>query len=356
MNTIPLQLRPDVEVITGIDDRPLLFNAATGRYVALTPAGVRMLDLLDGSRTGAAITARLAGDREDLRGRIDAFLGDLRQAGVLTVEPQEADRRSRILRFSLREHMPRLKLTGRIEHIMEPIAAVLRRIPPRVLTGAVLALVLAGLLVGGYALTHPEGRSYPALWWVALPILIVQVIFHEAAHALACQYLRAPIREAGVGLMLYFMPVAYVDRTDAYRIRSRAGRVMIALAGPFSDQVWFGVTGVVALTVAGPVGDIAYVLLVFQALLTIVNLNPLLPSDGYHAVAAAVRAVNLRGRAFAYLAHVVLRSPLPSSMHGLGGWKRAGYLTFGGLCLVYAVGLAVLVVNNLWTMIGGLFS
>ncbi|MFB9720866.1 PqqD family peptide modification chaperone [Planobispora longispora] len=355
MRTIPLQLKPDVEVITGIDDRPLLFNPDSGRYVALTPAGARMLGLLDGSRTGAAIADRLAGGREDLRERIDVFLGDLRQAGVLTVEPKEPDRKSRILRFSLREHMPRLKLTGRIEHIMEPVAALLRRIPPRLLTGAVLALVLAGLVIGGYALTHPEGRAYPALWWVALPILIVQVIFHEAAHALACQYLRAPIREAGVGLMLYFMPVAYVDRTDAYRIRSRAGRVMIALAGPFSDQIWFGVTGVIALTVPGTVGDIAYVLLVFQALLTVVNLNPLLPSDGYHAAAAAVRAVNLRGRAFAYLSHVVLRSPLPSSMHGLGAWKRAGYLTFGALCLLYAVGLAVLVVNNLWSMVGGLF-
>ncbi|WP_189246788.1 PqqD family peptide modification chaperone [Streptosporangium pseudovulgare] len=355
MNAVPLRLRPGVEVITGIDDRPLLFNPATGRYVALTRAGVRVLDLLDGSRTGAVITAGLAGEREDLRERVDAFLADLRQAGVLTVEPREPDRRARILSFSLREHMPRLRLTGRVEHVLEPVAAVLRRVPARALTGAVLAVVLAGLLTGGYALTHPAGHGYPALWWVALPILVVQIICHETAHALACQYLRAPIREAGVGLMLYFMPVAYVDRTDAYRIRSRGGRVMIALAGPFSDQLWFGVTGVIALTAPGQAGDIAYVLLVLQGMLTLVNLNPLLPSDGYHAVTAAVGAVNLRGRAFAYLTHVVLRGPLPSGMRALGAWRKAGYLLFGGLCLAYAAGLAVLVLNNLWTMIGGFF-
>ncbi|GII03191.1 hypothetical protein Pta02_51990 [Planobispora takensis] len=358
MTSVPLQLRPDVEVITGIDDRPLLYNTSTGRYLALTPSGVRLLDLLDGSRTGETIVSQLSDHRPDpasARDRVGAFLGDLRQAGVLTVEPPAQDRGSRIMRFSLREHMPRLKLTGRVEHVMEPIAALLRKAPARALSAAVVAIVLASMGVGLYALLNPAGHAYPALWWVAMPILILQVVVHEAAHALVCQYLRAPIREAGVGLMLYFMPVAYVDRTDAYRIRSRGGRVMIALAGPFSDQIWYGVTGVVALTVGGQVGDIAYVLLVLQTLLTVVNLNPLLPSDGYHAIAAATGAVNLRGRAFAYLAHVVLRSPLPSSMHALTGWKRAGYLLFGALCFLYAAGLAVLVLKNLWGMVGGLF-
>ncbi|MFG1750592.1 PqqD family peptide modification chaperone [Streptosporangium sandarakinum] len=357
MVSVPLQIRPDVEVITGIDDRPLLYNSATGRYLALTPAGVRMLDLLDGSNTGGAILDRLTAhrdDRETARARVGAFLDDLRQAGVLTVEPREPDRRSKIMKFSLREHMPRLKLTGRVGHVMEPLATLLRRLPVRVLNAAVLATALAGMVVGLYALLHPVGHGYPALWWTAMPILIVQVIFHEAAHALVCQYLRAPIREAGIGLMLYFMPVAYVDRTDAYRVRSRGGRVMIALAGPLNDQVWYGAAGVVALTVPGQVGDIAYVLLVLQTMLTVVNLNPLLPSDGYHAITAASGAVNLRGRAFAYLAHVALRSPLPSGMHALGRWRRAGYLLFGALCLLYAVGLAVLVLRNLWNMIGGI--
>jgi putative peptide zinc metalloprotease protein len=155
-----------------------------------------------------------------------------------------------------------------------------------------------------------------------------------------CQYLRVPVREAGIGLMLYLMPVGYVDRTDAYRVRERRSRAFLSLAGPLNDQIWFGATAVVAVTVPGETGDLAYSLLFFQALLTVANLNPLTPSDGYHAVSAVAGQVNVRGQALAYLTHRLLRIPLTPLMVAASPRRRRFYLVYAIACAAFVALLA----------------
>jgi putative peptide zinc metalloprotease protein len=164
----------------------------------------------------------------------------------------------------------------------------------------------------------------------------MQVVCHEGSHALLCQYFRVPVREMGVGLLLYFLPVAYVDRTDAYRLRSRWQRAMIALAGPASDLVWTGIYGVLVLQLSGGLLlETAHALLFFNLFLLVVNLNPILPTDGYAALEAAAGELNFRARAMAYLAHRISFTPLSSSLQGISTSRVLAYLAFVGVYLAY---------------------
>ncbi|MGW8975683.1 PqqD family peptide modification chaperone [Streptomyces platensis] len=361
LDTAPLALRDTVEQMEGVDGRPLLFDVATGRYVAVSKAGTVVLSLLDGAPTAKEVARRIAssssGDPQHIEDSVARFFTELRQAGVLTIDPSTGQsRRERAMRYSLRQRMPRKALTRSVHVLLEPVARGLRRLPTGLVVGVWLLLVAAGVTVAGYALAVRGAPQYTSWSWLAVLLLTAQIAVHELGHALVCQYLRVPVREAGVTLMLYVMPVAYVDRTDAYRVRHRAPRVLIALAGPLSDAIWAGVAGVVLLTTNGAVHDVAGALMQLQVLLMLVNLNPLLPSDGYHALEAAMGSINLRGRSFGYLLHLVTRAPLPSHLEASGRAKRVGYFAFGSLCLTYGVVLVGVVVTWWWHVIEGVIG
>ncbi|GAB1641471.1 PqqD family peptide modification chaperone [Krasilnikovia sp. MM14-A1259] len=354
LDTEPLCLRETVQRLEGADGRPMLFDVATGRYVAISKAGAAIVALLNGTSTGSAlverIVARASGDPANAEAAVVRFLSELRQAGVLSTDPP-GPKRPRSARF-MRRHTPRLPLTRSLLLVLEPLARRLRQIP-RFLLATVMITVLGGAAsLAGLALSsQPFGLHYTHWIWAAVAILVAQIAVHEVGHAIVCQYLGVPVREAGITLMLFVMPVAYVDRTDAYRIRSRGSRTLIALAGPLSDVLWAGATSLVILTTHGVAAHIATQLLQMQVLLMIVNLNPLLPSDGYHALESAFGAINLRGRAFSYLAHLVSRSELPSYLRILGRVRRFGYLAFGVVCLSYGALTACLILLSWWRLL-----
>ncbi|WP_052757851.1 PqqD family peptide modification chaperone [Streptomyces yangpuensis] len=359
LETELLAVRDTIERTDGLDGRPLLFDSDTGKYVAVSTAGTAILTLLDGRTTARDIVRRVAPSSAD-PGRAETavvrFLTELRQAGVLTLEPQDETRRERVLKYSLRQRMPRKPLTRSVHVLLEPVAKVLQKLPVPAVVGLWIVLTVAGLATAGYALATRSLPDYTVWSGIAALLLMLQIAVHELAHALVCQSLRVPVREAGITLMLYVMPVAYVDRTDAYRVRGRAPRALIALAGPMSDAIWAGATALVLLHTSGAVHDIAGALLQLQVLLMIVNLNPLLPSDGYHALESAMGSVNLRGRSFAFLVHLVTRAPLPSHLLVSGNLKRAGYCAFGVMCALYGVFMVGVVLTWWWHLIEGLIG
>ncbi|MEU0675217.1 PqqD family peptide modification chaperone [Streptomyces sp. NPDC006172] len=356
----PLTLKGTVELTDGLDGRPLLFDSDTGKYVAVSKAGTVILSLFDGKSTARDIVSRVAAassaDPNQVETAVVRFLSEIRQAGVLTLEPQEETRRERVLKYSLRQKMPRKALTRSVHVLLEPVARMLQKLPVPVVMAVWISLTCAGVATAGYALTTRSLPEYTAWSGLAAILLFLQIAIHELAHALVCQSLRAPVREAGITLMLYVMPVAYVDRTDAYRVKNRAPRALIALAGPMTDAIWAGVTSLVLITTTGAAHEVAGALLQLQVLLMIVNLNPLLPSDGYHALESAMGAVNLRGRSFAFLVHLITRAPLPSHLLVSSRAKRVGYCAFGALCALYGVLMAGVIVTWWWHLIGGLIG
>lgn len=346
----PIGLRDDVERLLGANGAPLLFHRERGTYVQLSAGGAELLDVFDGRRTAAEVTARLAAlghtTTAALAPRIRTFLDELRQADVLTIPP------ARPLPARPRGGaalLLRLPLTKRPPMLLERLAA-----PMRAARGS-LGLVVLPLLVAAAALVAANALAFAAGGvWVPLLVgaLAIQLTVHELAHALMCQLYRVPIREAGVGLLFGVIPTAYVDRTDAYRLRRRWPRALIALAGPINDLLWAGAWAAVADVAAGGLGDTAHLLALIGALAVLSNLNPLLPTDGYHAIEAASGTLNFRGRALSLLAHRARRRPLPSHLRALSTRSQCGYLAFAVVAGTYSVMLVIGLILTVARLLG----
>ncbi|WAX78348.1 hypothetical protein [Streptomyces sp. KMM 9044] len=355
MISSPPKLREGLEVIRGMDDIPLIFDPVSGHYHRITRSAEALLGYLDGTRTRDDLVAyfsenaRVDQARADAFSRqLDTFLAGLERSGLLegseqTEQGTGASPSAGGKRFRTSMLMPRVVLTRSLPTVLEPVARVLRALPAR------LIVVLATLgAVTGYAFGfHTLFTGTPGLrdlagpaFLIATGVMLLIVLAHESAHALVAQYLKVPIRGLGVALLFYFMPVAYVDRTDAYRLRGRGGRVLLAMAGVLSDGWFCGVVGLVALNSSGLVQHTAAFLLGMQMFLLIVNLNPLMPSDGYTAVEAAAGLTNMRGRAFTLLRHTIRRQPLPEHLARFGTGARRWHVTYALASVAYGCFLA----------------
>lgn len=329
-----------------MDDIPLIFDPVTGNYHRITRASELVLTYLDGTRTRDDLVEFFSrADRarsQALSGQLDSFLATLEKSGLLEgSELPDKDGNGGRVRTSML--MPRVVLTRSLPRVLEPLAVVLRALPAKLLVLLATLVALCGYSFGFHTfftqLPPLQELAGPA-FLIATGVMLVFVLVHESAHALVAQILRAPIRGLGVALLFYFMPVAYVDRTDAYRVRGRGGRVVLALAGILSDGLFCGLTGVVALNSDGMVQDTAAFLLGMQLFMVVINLNPLMPSDGYTALESASGLTNARGRAFSLLRHTVRRRPLPAHLAHLSGRARKGYMTYGIVSVAYVCFLA----------------
>ena len=345
MISSPPKLREELEVIRGMDDIPLIFDPVTGNYHRITRASEVVLTYLDGTRTRDDLVDFFASHgragSEAFTRQLDSFLASLEKSGLLEgSQPPERPGGNRVRTSML---MPRIVLTKSLPTVLEPVARLLRAAPARLLVSVAVLAALVGYATGFHTLftaTPSLQQLAGPAFLVATGVMLFLVLLHETAHALVAQMLRAPIRGLGVALLFYFMPVAYVDRTDAYRVRARSGRVVLALAGILSDGVFCGLTGVVATHSTGFVQHTATFVLGMQLLMLIVNLNPLMPSDGYTALEAASGRTNARGRAFALLRGILERQPLPPHLDNLTTRARAAYVVYGLFSVGYVCFLA----------------
>jgi putative peptide zinc metalloprotease protein len=328
------RLVPGAELIVGVHDESLVVSPA-GIYTRLTPDAARIVARIDGTRGAADLAAGVRGP--DPRARVEALLDELRRAGVVDGAAPTLNRRERLLSRLRRKAILRVPLRrrppGPLTAPAGPLATARSR---RVLVFAGIPALLTAAALVLVALVTLGLPSASASWLLA-GVLLVQLACHEGAHAVVCRALGVRIREAGVGLWLWALPVAYVDRTDSYRLRSRRGHVAIALAGPASDLLWCGASAFVALSAGGTAASAAHALLVLQVVMLATNLNPLLPSDGFHALEAASRTTNLRHRAFGLLSSLVLRVPLPVAVRALPRRRRSLYLGYAAASAGYTL-------------------
>lgn len=353
-------IRPDIEIVEGINHELVAFDPTTGHYTRLSASGAAILRALDGTVTGrefAAQVARRSRPDRPVEQTVLAFLDELRAAGLLTVPPAAGQQQAAV-RFARRSHMPRRALPlGHATRLIDPVAQVLRRAP---WLFAVLWAVAALLTLreAGSVLSIPRAADLLSVsglawgWGVLAGAVTVQTALHELGHAVVCRYYGVPVREIGVGLLFYVIPAAYVDRTDSYRLPSRRARVLICLAGPMLDVVWLGCYAYGATHAGGPARQAFGVLLWVQTAMLMANLNPLLPTDGYQALEAGFGAVNLRSRAFTALRCLLLRRPRPSWLAARSRAQQVRYHVFGVICLAYAALVVVLTVRALAALAG----
>lgn len=166
----------------------------------------------------------------------------------------------------------------------------------------------------------------PHYWpWFAVLWFVIKVV-HEVGHAICAR--RHGVRVGDAGVLLFMgAPMFYVDVTDAWKLKRRRERVMIAMAGVYLElliaslAVWFWVaTDDRVLQYAA-----AQVILIAGPATLLVNANPLLRLDGYYALSDFTGIPNLRmhGRRILgnFIEHLTLGRALQTSL--LDAWRTA---------------------------------
>jgi putative peptide zinc metalloprotease protein len=315
-------------------DAEMVVVCVTGSrsYVRVSSGALGLLRMIDGTRTLAGIVDAAAGRSGRSPAAVEATLAplllDLARTELVAGLDLPESRRSRLARGV--QLLPRLYLVRRPwpARLSLPLRPLANRVGARLLglgvaAGCASALVALGALAG--ALDTGAQPLLPA----AVAAILAGVALHELAHASVCAALRVPVREWGVALSFYVLPMVFVDRTDAYRV-SRPRRALIALAGPVCDLLLAGAAAVVALA-CGPgsaLGATATAVAGLQLALLIANLLPLAGTDGYQAIEALCGEDNFQGRALGYATHRLLGVRLPTSLTGVSRRRRRAYLAF----------------------------
>ncbi|WP_081391386.1 PqqD family protein [Actinomyces naeslundii] len=373
-NPIP-RLRRGVSLIVGMDNQPMLFDSDSGKYHRLGAAAAFIVNQFDGVRSLPTIIEELPQDIDEAGAkRITSLVDNLRDKSLLVgSEPAPAaavpaapartrrtrgrhtaqPRQARHLKVERPRRsggwwLPRIIIARKYHRIVAPIVTLLQRLPARALSWVFLALAVCGYTAGAMVLSSLAGGPRPGVLVViaAVVIQLVSILLHESWHAIVAGYLGTPIRGLGVALMFWAIPIAYVDRTDSYRVRSRRGLTMLALAGIFSDGVVCGLEAAIAWASTGTVRQVALTLCAFQLTMLVTNLNPFTQSDGVAAVEAATGSVNLRGRSMFVLRRVLTRQPLPPALAVMRPAVRWGYFIYGLLCSL--LGLLVFGMSIVW--------
>ena len=367
------RLRRGVSLIVGMDDQPMLFDSDSGKYHRLGAAAAFIVNQFDGVRPLPTIIEELPQDIDEAGAqRITGLVDNLRDKGLLAGgEPAPAvpeapvrtrrtrgrhtaqPRRARHLKVERPRRsggwwLPRIIIARKYHRIVAPIVTLLQRLPAPALSWVFLALAACGYAAGAMVLSSLAGGPRPGVLVLvtAVAIQLVSILLHESWHAIVAGYLGTPIRGLGVALMFWAVPIAYVDRTDSYRVRSRSGLTMLALAGIFSDGVVCGLEAAIAWASTGTVRQVALTLCAFQLTMLVTNLNPLTQSDGVAAIEAATGSVNLRGRSMFVLRCVLRRQPLPPALAVMRPAVRWGYFIYGLACSL--LGLLAFVMSIVW--------
>ena len=367
------RLRRGVSLIVGMDNQPMLFDSDSGKYHRLGAAAAFIVGQFDGVRPLPTIIEELPQDIDEAGAqRITGLVDNLRDKGLLAGgEPAPAvpeapvrtrrtrgrhtaqPRQARHLKVERPRRsggwwLPRIIIARKYHRIVAPVVTLLQRLPAPALSWVFLALAACGYAAGAMALSSLAGGPRPGVlvFVTAVAIQLVSILLHESWHAIVAGYLGTPIRGLGVALMFWAIPIAYVDRTDSYRVRSRRGLTMLALAGIFSDGVVCGLEAAVAWASTGTVRQVALTLCAFQLTMLVTNLNPLTQSDGVAAVEAATGSVNLRGRSMFVLRCILTRQPLPPGLAVMRPAVRWGYFIYGLACSL--LGLVAFVMSIVW--------
>jgi len=134
----------------------------------------------------------------------------------------------------------------------------------------------------------PAGQLSLLICWIVLKAI------HELSHGLVCRRYGGTIREAGLVVIL-FLPIAYVDVTSSWRIRSRWQRIHIAAAGMQLELYVAGLAAILwSLSAPGIFNQICANLVLMAGVTTILfNANPLMRFDGYYLLTDLLEIPNL---------------------------------------------------------------
>jgi putative peptide zinc metalloprotease protein len=189
-------------------------------------------------------------------------------------------------------------------------------------------------MVSDFAARWLQTPHVMLLTWVTFPVL---KLLHEGAHALAVRRFGGDVPEWGFTLMV-FTPVPYVDASAADGFAEPRQRLAVSAAGAAVELALAALALLVAtLLQPGLLRDLLLVVFVLGALTSLlINANPLLRFDGYHALTDVLQLPNLGTRSARHWLRLMRRSlglpagealqPAPGELRWWWGYAPASLL------------------------------
>jgi hypothetical protein len=297
-------------------------DPSTRKYYRFRPAEVAVLRSLDGERTTAEAAAFLLDEGIKVSsaaiGRFAEKLKSmglcertLRETSVLLMERLRAQRRARLRTGRIQGSVLRLRWSfGDPDEMMNRVMPYLRFFFTRAFVVTSIALfavyfvILAlkwpefvAALTDVYTLNASVG-DYVLLYLAA----IVMVAIHELAHGFTCKNYGGEVHEIGA-MMFYFDLAFFCNVNDAWTFPDLKPRLWVTAAGSWIEMCLAGIAGVIWwVTEPGTfISDAALAVFLIGGIMSVlINMNPLIPLDGYYALSDWLEVPNLRRRAFAH--------------------------------------------------------
>jgi putative peptide zinc metalloprotease protein len=308
---------PKVNVKTVVIDgenKYFMKNHESGTLYSLTEFGNDVWNLIDGKRTVKELNETLVNMYKDFRpDLLKESLLYYAGEGALEAVSQTAKRKRIIVASAF---MVRINLIWESSKFIRSIHRLIRPFLKKSLLwlvlvfGAICGLFFAGNFVSIF--THKEnfeimGSTVIGFFFYYFIVLGPAIAIHEIAHGLALVHYGGEPREMGTGLY-FFGPMFFIDVTDGWTL-NRYQRIMVYAAGPLTE-VLIGSTIMVAQYLWQFPALISQILTMatfycFYGLL--IDLSPLLETDGYNMLCDALRIPELREKSFNYLKTLVTR-------------------------------------------------
>jgi putative peptide zinc metalloprotease protein len=215
-----------------------------------------------------------------------------------------------------------------------------------------LLTFLAFGITAGISITHWSeiGRdtweffNFTDKSWGDVAVFYILAVFalgwHELAHAHACKHYGGRVPAMGF-LLIYLAPAFYTDTTEGFVRGSRPQRLIIAMAGAWSElMICAVVTPIWWSTPPGTeIHGIAYQLMMMTGIAAVlINWNPLMKLDGYYMLCEIIRVADLKEDSTAYVSAWVKRHiwGLPVDVPYVARRRRLGFVLYALLSGAYS--------------------
>jgi len=299
----------------------------------------------------------------------------LAEQSVLLMERLRAERRRRLSPRVFQGDLLRIRWSvGDPDELLNRWLPRLRFCFSRTFLGLSVALFLVYFLIVGIRwsefssalsdlYTLRVGLGDLVVLWVTGTVIIA---IHELGHGFTCKYFGGEVHEIGA-MLIYFEPAFFCNVNDAWTFPELRARLWVTAAGSWIQLVLASLAAVVwwAANPGTLVSQVAFAAVLIGGVTTVLmNLNPLIPLDGYYALSDYLEVPNLRQRAGRHLSWLIktrvfrLELPEPPAdererrIFLIYGSLAAGYITLIlAFCAVNTYGWLSRTLGGLGTLI-----
>ncbi|BBW98534.1 PqqD family peptide modification chaperone [Geobacillus icigianus] len=339
----PLFLSKDVKMFE-VDDETLLFHGQTRKYYKIGKIAKELISQLQtqqstGEQLVKEISIRFDVKTEEITKNVNEFLKQMIEEGIICTNEGRFDRNKSV--HSQRSNKALIKLIKmkNFDRYLSKLSSLLPTMSIKatavffILMSVISIVSIISVLRSNYVAPLSGIEFFYLLPWITL-----HLIGHELSHALVCKKLGGDVREIGFGLLYLVIPVAYVDLTDTYQLKSNK-RAFIAVTDPVYDLTMAFISSLFVLYLDGFPKTIAVHFLLIQFMIFCFNCNLLLPSDLYKALENWFKVTNLRNHSLEYLKFTMMNKEKPAYLKGISGIKENFYLLYAILSLFYIASL-----------------